>query len=84
MRYELNTNSEIVEYNGSVQSVSDKKVILESLFSQGNYECISISNSGCEWSIEYKNTITNELKNIIVYYGNIRNEDRNNKEKKYN
>ena len=82
MRYELKTNSEIVEYNGSVQSVSDKKVILESLFSQGNYECISISNSGCEWSIEYQNTITNELKNIIVYYGNIRNEDRNNKEKK--
>jgi hypothetical protein len=82
MRYELNTNSEIVEYNGSVQSISDKKAILESLFSQGTYECTSISNSGCEWTIEYKNTITNDLKKITVYYGNIRNEDRNNKEKK--
>ena len=82
MRYELNTNSEIVEYNGKVQSISDKKAILESLFSQGTYECTSISNSGCEWTIEYKNTITNDLKKITVYYGNIRNEDRNNKEKK--
>ncbi|MCG8237728.1 AAA family ATPase [Tenacibaculum finnmarkense] len=82
MRYELNTNSEIVEYNGNVQSISDKKAILESLFSQGTYECTSISNSGCEWTIEYKNTITNDFKKITIYYGNIRNEDRNNKEKK--
>ena len=79
MRYELNTNSEIVEYNGKVQSISDKKAILESLFSQGTYECTSISNSGCEWTIEYKNAITSDLKKITVYYGNIRNEDRNNK-----
>ncbi|MAM29450.1 MAG: hypothetical protein CMC13_10560 [Flavobacteriaceae bacterium] len=82
MRYELNNNSEIVEYKGSVQSLSDKKAILESLFSQGTYECTSISNSGCEWSIEYKNSITKDIKKITIYYGNIRNEDRNNKEKK--
>ena len=83
MRYEINTDSEIVEYSGnSVQFISNQEDILKSLFSQGVYECISILHSGCEWSIEYQNTINKISKKITLYYGNIRNEDRNNKEKK--
>lgn len=82
MRYELNLESQIVQYNGAVQSIADKKAILTQLFSQGVYECTSISNDGCEWTIEYRNTVNNIHKNIVVYYGNIRNEERNNREKK--
>jgi len=82
MRYELNLESQIVQYDGAVQSIADKKAILTQLFSQGVYECTSISNDGCEWTIEYRNTVNNAQKNIIVYYGNIRNEERNDREKK--
>ena len=82
MRYELNLESQIVQYDGAVQSIADKKAILIQLFSQGVYECISISNDGCEWKIEYRNNVNNTQKNIVVYYGNIRNEERNNREKK--
>lgn len=82
MRYELNLESQIVQYNGAVQSIADKKAILTQLFSQGVYECTSISNDGCEWTIEYRNTVNNSQKNIVVYYGNIRNEERNDREKK--
>ncbi len=82
MRYELNLESQIIEYNGAVQSVADKKNILTQLFSQGVFECSSINNDGCEWTIEYRNTVNNETKIIIVYYGNIRNEERNEREKK--
>ena len=82
MRNEIDINSEIVEYNGSVQSISNQQAILDSLFSQGVYKCASISNSGCEWSIEYVNTVNSELKKITLYYGNIRNEKRDDKEKK--
>lgn len=82
MRYELNLESQIVQYNGAVQSIADKKAILTQLFSQGIYECTSISNDGCEWTIEYRNTVNGLQKNIVVYYGNIRNEDRNDREKK--
>ena len=82
MRYELNLESQIVQYDGAVQSIADKKAILTQLFSQGVYECTSISNDGCEWTIEYRNTVNNIQKNIVVYYGNIRNEERNDREKK--
>lgn len=82
MRYELNLESQIVQYDGAVQSIADKKAILTQLFSQGVYECTSISNDGCEWTIEYRNTVNNTQKNIVVYYGNIRNEERNDREKK--
>jgi len=82
MRYELNLESQIVQYNGAVQSIADKTAILTQLFSQGVYECTSISNDGCEWTIEYRNTVNNIRTNIVVYYGNIRNEDRNEREKK--
>lgn len=82
MRYELNLESQIVQYDGAVQSIADKKAILTQLFSQGLYECTSISNDGCEWTIEYRNTVNNIQKNIVVYYGNIRNEERNDREKK--
>lgn len=82
MRYELNLESQIVQYNGVVQSITDKKAILTQLFSQGVYECTSISNDGCEWTIEYRNAVNNVKKNIVVYYGNIRNEERNEREKK--
>jgi hypothetical protein len=82
MRYELNQKSEIVEFNGDVQFIDNKKDVLTKLFSQDVYECIEINNDGCEWDISYKNKVTNEIKKIVVYYGNIRNEDRNNREKK--
>jgi len=82
MRYELNQNSEIVQYNGAVQFVNNKEQILRELFSQGVYECIDMNNDGCEWHISYRNTITNVVQEITVFYGNIRNEDRNEREKK--
>ena len=82
MRYELNLESQIVQYSGTVQSIADKSAILTQLFSQGVYECTSISNDGCEWTIEYRNAINDIRKNIVVYYGNIRNEERNDREKK--
>lgn len=82
MRYELNLESQIVQYDGAVQSIADKKAILTQLFSQGVYECTSINSDGCEWTIEYRNTVNDIRKNIIVYYGNIRNEERNDREKK--
>lgn len=82
MRYELNHDSEIVQYNGAVQLVGNKEQILKDLFSQGVYECTSISNNACEWQISYKNTLTDQVKEITVFYGNIRNEDRNEREKK--
>ena len=82
MRYELNLESLIVQYDGAVQSIEDKKAILTQLFSQGVFECTSISNDGCEWTIEYRNTVNDIRKNIVVYYGNIRNEERNDREKK--
>lgn len=82
MRNELNLESQIVQYDGAVQSIADKKAILTQLFSQGVYECTSISNDGCEWTIEYRNTVNNTQKSIVVYYGNIRNEERNDREKK--
>ena len=82
MRYELNLESQIVQYNGAVQSIADKSAILTQLFSQGVYECTGINNDGCEWTIEYRNTINDIRKTIVVYYGNIRNEDRNAREKK--
>ena len=82
MRYELNLESQIVQYNGAVQSIADKRSVLTNLFSQGVYECTSINNDGCEWTIEYRNTVNDVRKNIVVYYGNIRNEDRNDREKK--
>ena len=82
MRYELNLESKIVQYNGAVQSIADKRSVLTQLFSQGVYECTSISNDGCEWTIEYRNIVTDIRKNIVVYYGNIRNEERNDREKK--
>ena len=82
MRYELNLESQIVQYEGAVQSIADKRSILTQLFSQGVYECTSINNDGCEWTIEYRNTVNDIRKNIVVYYGNIRNEERNDREKK--
>ena len=65
MRYELNLESQIVQYNGAVQSIADKKAILTQLFSQGIYECISISNDGCEWTIEYRNTVNDLQKKLL-------------------
>jgi hypothetical protein len=35
MRYELNLESQIVQYDGAVQSIADKKAILTQLFCQG-------------------------------------------------
>jgi len=82
MRHELDLDSKIVEYEGPVQSINDQNSILKQLFSQGVNRCTSIHKDGCEWTIEYENTVTKVVKSIVVYYGNIRNEDRNSKEKK--
>lgn len=84
MRYELNQNSEIVEYDGDTQFVENTSNILVQLFSQGVYTAKITNKNGSVYDLEITNNVTQNTKSILVYYGNIRNESRNPSEKKYN
>lgn len=82
MRYELDHSGNIVPYNGSTQFVSNPESTITAIFSQGIHNCSVINRNGSIYTIEIINSITNASKIIDVYYGNIRNESRNEKEKK--
>ena len=82
MRYELNNDGEIVRYEGKVDLPSNPEKILVDLFSQESYKCIVLEKNG----LVFKPQITDSSKinsfQLWVYYGNVRNERRNKKEKK--
>ncbi|MHA6697755.1 McrB family protein [Chryseobacterium sp. A321] len=84
MRVEINHESEFEDYNGEVQLLSIDKIreVLTELFSQNPYRLLNLVNDGSLYSITYQNKITEEEFKINVFYGNIRNERRNEREKK--
>lgn len=82
MRYELNQNSQIVEYDGNTQFVENTNNTIVELFSQGIYTAKISNKDGSVYSLEITNNVTQNTKSILVYYGNIRNESRNPSEKK--
>tara|TARA_R110002033_G_scaffold46013_2_gene90297 strand:+ start:4730 stop:6277 length:1548 start_codon:yes stop_codon:yes gene_type:complete len=82
MRYELNQNGEIVEYNGGTQFIADVNNTIIELFSQGIYNCNITNQDGSVYTLDITNTITNTVNTILLFYGNVRNENRNPSEKK--
>lgn len=82
MRKELNNSGIIVDYPGDWQCIPNSRVFLTDLLSQNNYTCFIIKEDGCKWTIEVKNEVLNYSKKYNVFLGNIRNESRNEKEKK--
>lgn len=82
MRYELNHDGDIVEYNGDTQLIANPQATIIQLFSQGVYSCNVNSRDGSYYSISITNNETGEVDQFDVYYGNIRNESRDPKEKK--
>src|SRR5690554_4591310 len=82
MRYELNQNSEIVEYEGDTQFVANTNNTIIELFSQGIYTASITNREGSVYTLEITNNVNQNTKSILVYYGNIRNESRNPSEKK--
>jgi len=84
MRYELDHAGEIVEYNGDVQLLDSRRIsdVIQELFSQGVYDCKITNHEGSVYDLEIVNGIDKSVENITLYYGNIRNENRNSKEKK--
>jgi len=84
MRVEINHQSELEDYSGEVQLLSTTRIreVLSELFSQNPYSLVNIQNEGSLYSISYKNNITEEEFSVNVFYGNIRNESRNEREKK--
>lgn len=84
MRVEINHQSEFEDYSGEVQLLSTTRIreVLSELFSQNPYSLVNIQNEGSLYSITYKNNITEEEFSVNVFYGNIRNESRNEREKK--
>ena len=82
MRYELNQNSEIVEYDGDTQFVANTNNTILELFSQGIYTSRITNQDGSVYTLEITNNVTQNTKSILLYYGNIRNESRNPSEKK--
>ena len=82
MRKELNNLGLIVDYSGDWQSISNSRTFLTELFTQNNYTCTIISEDGCKWLIELSNDVIQFRKKYNVFLGNIRNESRNEKEKK--
>lgn len=84
MRVEINHESKFEDYNGEVQLLSAIRIreVLTELFSQNPYRLVNIENDGSFYSIEYQNKITEEEFNVNIFYGNIRNESRNEREKK--
>lgn len=82
MRYELNQNSEIVEYNDGTQFVANTNNAIIELFSQGTHDARITNQDGSVYTLEITNNITQNTKDLLVYYGNIRNESRNPFEKK--
>lgn len=82
MRKELNNLGIIVDYSGDWQSISNSRTFLTELFTQNNYTCTILSEDGCKWLIELSNDVIQFRKKYNVFLGNIRNESRNEKEKK--
>jgi 5-methylcytosine-specific restriction protein B len=82
MRKELNNLGVIVNYPGVWQSIPNSRLFLTELLSQNNYSCNIINEDGCKWTIELKNDVIKYRKTFNIYLGNIRNESRNDKEKK--
>lgn len=82
MRSELNQNSEIVKYDGETQFVANTKNTLIELFSQGIYTAKITNSEGSVYTLEITNSVNQNNERILVYYGNIRNEKRNEFEKK--
>ncbi len=82
MRYELNHNSEIVEYDGGTQFIENTNNTIVELFSQELYTAKISNKDGSVYTLEITNNVTQNTKRILVYYGNIRNEKRNLSEKK--
>lgn len=82
MRKELNNLGLIVDYSGDWQSIPNSRMFLTELFSQNNYTCSILSEDGCKWLVELSNDVIKFRKKYNVFLGNIRNESRNDKEKK--
>ncbi len=82
MRKELNNLGLIVDYSGDWQSIPNARTFLTELFTQNNYTCNILSEDGCKWLIELSNDVIQFRKKYNVFLGNIRNESRNEKEKK--
>jgi hypothetical protein len=82
MRKELNNLGHIVDYTGEWQAIPNSRTFIKELFTQNNYTCIILSEDGCKWLIELSNDVIQFRKKYNVFLGNIRNESRNDKEKK--
>ncbi len=82
MRHELNTKGKIVEYDGDTQRIEDTKATIEKLFSQGVFTSKVLNRDGSVYTLERKNEISDIEEIFDIFYGSIRNESRNDKEKK--
>lgn len=82
MRFELNQNSEIVKYEGETQFITKTSDKIIELFSQGTHTARITHQDGSVYTLEITNNVTKNTRSILLFYGNIRNENRNPSEKK--
>lgn len=82
MRQELNHLGQIVPYEGTVQLLSNPEAVLNELLTQNGFNVELIEKDGSVFIFKYENANLNISKNISIFYGNIRNESRNDYEKK--
>lgn len=82
MRKEVNNSGQIVDRTGDWQSIADSKRFIIELFSQNNFHCDLTHEDGCIYTIDVRNDLLNFTNSYNVFLGNIRDEKRNDKEKK--
>ena len=82
MRIELDNNGQLVNYDGNVELLSSPENTIKQLFSQGVYSCQILNKASPVYDLKITNNINNISDNLSLFYGNIRNESRNKKEKK--
>lgn len=80
MRYQIENDGSVSQ--ADTELITDQKAVLKELFEQYSWSVSNIEKDGAKYKIDVKNIHTNSELKLNVFAGNIRDEARNEKEKK--
>lgn len=80
MRYQIENDGSISQ--AETELLVDQKIILTELFEQFSWNVIRIEKNGAKYAIDIQNSHSKKILKLNVFTGNIRDESRNEKEKK--
>ena len=80
MRYQIENDGSVSQ--GDTELITDQKAVLKELFEQYSWNVSNIEKDGAKYKIDINNIHTNKELKLNVFAGNIRDESRNDKEKK--